>query len=361
MAQGAKDGEVAVDMPVSEEALGVNFRELGGKVAAVEGESQVQGLDEQMMLKSGEISAKEAYLHHIRDCADRIQRAKSEHEFLLTDFQVSVATEATNVLAHVKDMQNREESIRETLTEALVESQVIEKTVKKAKNRLIEELNRTVEKAMKEAKGEIEMRGKLYELDFTLELGLIRLSLDLIGKTELDTEENVRGELQRTEGTIGSSEEALREVVSAVVGLVAETEGRGTAFAQSYQQAQATEKAALLAVGKGEFEYRLEAGIQAISKLVFSIETRQSLLLTQLKRLEEASRRLAKGTDLPSKVTRTTTRLHSSSQALLTEAELQANKIKAACEQAVKTGTATHTPNPSNVTPNSHSTPGRTK
>jgi hypothetical protein len=214
---------------------------------------------------------------------------------------------------------------------------------------------------MKEAKGEIEMRGRLYEMDFTLELGLIRLNMDLIGKTELGTEENVRGELQRTEGTIGSSEEALREVVSAVAGLVAETESRGTAFTQSYQQAQSTEKTALLAVGKGEFEYRLEGAIQAISKLVFSIETRQSLLLTQLKRLEEASRRLAKGTDLPSKVTRATTRLQSSSQTLLTESELQANKIKVACEQAVKTGTATHTPNPSNVTPNSHSTPGRPK
>jgi len=359
VAQGSQEVEaVTLQTPVSEEALAVNFREQLGKLAAVEAESQVQGLDEQMLLKSGEIATKEAYLQHIKDCAGRIRRAKSEFEFLLTDFQVSVTTEAANVLVHVKDMLSREERTRETLSEALVESQVIEKTVKKAKNRLIDELNRTVEKAMKEAKGEIEVRGKLSELDFGLELALLKLSLLTLRQAGSE-EDPVRGELQTLEAATSQSEEALREAAAALAGFTTDTESRGTAFAQTYQQALAPEKPALLTLNKGEFDYRLEAGMKTAAKLISSIEARQSLLSTQLKQLEAASRGLAKGSDLPAKVTRATTRLHNSSQTLLTEAELQASKLQAACQQAAKVGTALPglTPHPADETPNSHATP----
>lgn len=357
--QGSQEVEtVTVQTPVSEEALAVNFREQLAKIAVVETDSQVQGLDEQMLLKSGEIAMKEAYLQHIRDCAGHIRSAKSEYEFLLTDFQVSVASEAANVLVHVKDMHSLEERTRETLSEALVESQVIEKTAKKAKNRLIDELNRTVEKAMKEAKGEIEVKGKLSELDFSLELGLLTLSL----RTVQTGREDLRQELQALEAAASQSEEALREATGAFASFATDTESRGSAFAQSYQQAQASEKPALLTLYKGEFDYRLEGGMKIIAKLISSIEARQSLLSALLKQLETGG--LAKGSDLTVKVARASTRLHSSSQSLLTEAELQASRLQTACGQATKVGSAalaTLTPNPADETPNSHSTPASSR
>lgn len=326
-----------LETPVSEENLGVNYKETQSKVTSAENLSQIQGLDEQMTLKSGEITTKTSYLTHLKDCAELLNHAKAEYEFLLTDFQVSVGSEGSGIHSKCEELQKKEELDREILTEAVIESQVMEKvTVKKAKNKLIEELNRTVDKAVKEVKGEVEVRGKVWEMQVKLECVGVEIGLQTLA-----------GEAG-PEFLLASTESLLRDLTSSFTSFATETETKQTAFVTAYHQAMSTEKPSILTIYKKEFEYRLEEGLKIGEKLIAEIESRQNRLIRLLQQKKGLNSEL-------------NSRIRNSTQTLLTEADLQTSRLKAACDQAAKVGLSaalvTHTPNPSDVTPQSHSTP----
>ena len=348
-------GEVDISEPVTEEGVGVSFKDVHTTVLKAEEDSQLFGLDEKLSLKvnctqAGEISTKQGYIQHIRDCAGLVQKAKGEFEFFMTDFQVTVSAEAATAREHVIAMQNREESIRNELTTAILETQLLEKPSKKTKNKLVEELSKAVDKSMKDLKSEVEAKFRLLDLDFKQEALLLTLGFEAnkllnLGQfpdgdlSEEDAERlstSVGSALATIEGQIEATNNGVKEALTGVNDLINETETKLTAFVKVLGDAMPVEQPLMQATSKGDFDSRLQGVLCAVARLRNTIEVRDVTLSSELAGVDLWTPRLTTPDETIAKATKLTARLHATTQALTSELEAPVARVSAVRAKAVK-------------------------